>query len=124
MKRFRLTMVGGIAHGKRPPGVRWGNENRYLIFYDPLLGNHTPTNVTGAGANETLNSLMLILEDLKAKGLLPSSRVRRKLVLQVDNCTTNKNQSVIVFLALLVATDMFTETYMEFLLVGHTIPPM
>ena len=120
MKRFRLTMVGAIAHGKRPPGVRWGNENRYLIFYDPLLGNHTPTNVTGAGANETLNSLMLILEDLKAKGLLPSSRVRRKLVLQVDNCTTNKNQSVIVFLALLVATDMFTETHMEFLLVGHT----
>ena len=120
MKRFKLTMVGGIAHGKRPPGVQWGNENRYLIFYDPLLGNHAPDKVTGAGANETLNTLMLILEDLKDKGLLPSSTVRRKLVLQVDNCTTNKNQSVIVFMALLVATDMFTETYMEFLLVGHT----
>jgi len=120
MKRFPLVMVGAIAHGHAAPGDQWApdGQNRYLIFYDALLGNHS--GLKGAGANETLTTLMCVLDDLREKNLLPTASRRRVLHAQFDNCSTNKNQDVLAFLSLLVATNMFTEIRIDFLLVGHT----
>jgi hypothetical protein len=121
MKRFPLTMVGAIAHGHQRDGANDDDEDRshrYAIFYDALLGNQP--GISGAGANETLSTLMAVINDLKERNKLPNSTQRRKLCLQVDNCGVNKNQTVIAFIALLVALDMFTEAQIDFLLVGHT----
>ena len=122
MKRFPYTMVGAIAHGHERDGDEWAEDrsHRFMIFYDGLLGNNVAEGVTGAGSNETLTTLMAVLEHLKEADKLPTSTTRRKLCLQVDNCGNNKNQTVIAFCALLVATDMFTEVDLDFLLVGHT----
>jgi len=59
----------------------------------------------------------LSLSEQSAK---PAERFPDKLVLQVDGGSENKNKVLFAFLALLVATGVFKQIEVVFLMVGHT----
>ena len=108
--RFSYTCVGAIA---------WGHsEHRSLVFHDDFMANHS--GLAGSGANETLTILMMVLLELEEANKLPNSLEKRVLHGILDNCSTNKNKIVVAFFCLLVKWDVFTETAIHFLLVGHT----
>ncbi len=74
MARFGLRCVGVITHGhSNPDNEHDDGTQRYLFFHDKFLGNHEGAR-EGAAANQSLIVLMAVLEDLKAKELLPTSR--------------------------------------------------
>ena len=70
------------------------------------------------GANLMVEVLRLTLLDLETLGKLP--HVNPTLYLQLDNCSENKNKVLFVYLADLVARQIFEEICVGFLMVGHT----
>lgn len=76
----------------------------------------------GSCGNVTCTAIMQILKSVAIKLKESSSYFwPNKLHLQLDNSgKDNKNNTVITFLAMLVARDNFEEIFMSFMLVGHT----
>ena len=111
MPRFKTALIGAIAHGH--------TEKRALYMVDSLIGNSQATTgekYVGAGMNETATIVTHMLSQVQ----LPTSRRRRVLYLQFDNCGDNKNWLMLVLSALLVRSGTFTEVHVDFLHVGHT----
>ena len=72
-KRIPCTMIGVIVHGFAPSAGTGHSDGsrRYLIFNDSLLGNikisESDDPTRGAGANETLTCLMMVLSHFRHK---------------------------------------------------------
>ena len=71
------------------------------------------------GSNLLIHVLQQVLNDLDAKGKLPTDP-ELVFYLQVDNFGENKNKTMFSFLTGLVSRGIFSKVKAGFLMVGHT----